>query len=164
MRHVGEVQLIRLVFGELAGKELDACLAHLKDCPGCSERLVHFRSAVALLENHPTEPPPPYAWSKIKARIERSGTSRDWDEPAWLPLVLGNAAGILLVILVIWLVGGWLGRTSVWQTIRTWPLAREVGPRSLIALVFFGAGALITLALTPIYWWESRNPQNRVVK
>ncbi len=164
MSHLQDEKLVSLVFCELTGGDLDACTAHLQDCPECSEGLERLDRAVALLEKAPAEPPPPYAWLKLKDRVEWSGASRDWDEPAWMPLVFGSAAGILLIILLIFAAGGWLEKAAAWQVVRTWPLAREVGPRSLIAVVFFSAGALVTLALTPIFWWESRQPRNHAVK
>ena len=164
MRHLQDEEMVSLAFDELTGGEREACEAHLRACSGCMAAYEQIGRAVALLEKEPTEPAPPFAWAKIKARIEQSGAGRDWKEPRWVPLVLGNAGAIALVIVLITLTGGWLERASVWQAIRTWPLAREIGPRSLTALVFFGIGALVTLALTPILWWETRNPRKGIVK
>lgn len=164
MWHLQDEEMVSLVFGELAAKERDACMAHLSACPGCEAAFEQLGRAIALLDKEPMEPAPPFAWSRMKARIEQSGTRSDWSEPAWIPLILGNAAGIMLVILFIFLVGDWLEQAPVWHVIRTWPLASEVGPHSLTAVAFFGMGALVTLALTPIFWWESRRPRRRIVK
>jgi hypothetical protein len=164
MRHLQDEELVGLAFDELSGDERAACREHIQDCTVCATAFDGLTSAVALLEKEPTEPPPPFAWVRLKARVEQTGAGSDWQEPAWGPLILGNAAGIILVLTLIFLAGGWLEKASVWQAIRTWPLAAEVGPRSLAALVFFGSGALVTLALTPIFWWESRRPRKGIVK
>ena len=132
--------------------------------PGVPAAFEALARAVNLLEREPTEAPPPFAWARLKARIEKSGTGRDWAEPAWTPLILGNIAGMILVLLFIFLTGGWLATTPLWQSRRAWRLAAEIGPHGLTAVVFFGAGALVTLALTPIFWWESRRPRNGFVQ
>jgi hypothetical protein len=106
----------------------------------------------------------PFAWSRLKARVEQSGPRYEWHEPAWGPLILGNAGGIILVLVFIFLTGEWLKSAPVWQSIQMWPLAASFGPHGLIALGFFSMGALVTLALTPIFWWESRRPRKAIVK
>ncbi len=164
MWHPQDEEMVGLVFGEPTGTGREDCIAHLRTCPSCKAAYERLVRAVALLDKEPMEPAPPFAWSKLRARIEQSGAGRDWSDPPWAPLVLGNLAGIFLAILIIGLTGRWLESASAWQVIRTWPLAREVGPRSLTALAFFGTGALVTLALTPIFWWESRRPHRRIVK
>ncbi len=164
MWHLQEEDMVSLVFDEVEGDRRAACKAHQRACPDCRESIDRLVRAAELLGKEPMEPAPPFAWSKIRARIERSRAPRDWSEPAWTPLVLGNIAGIALVTLTIALAGKWLESASLWDTIRTWPLARGVGPRSLTALLFFGAGSLVTLALTPIFWWESRLTSKHIVK
>jgi hypothetical protein len=164
MRHLQDEELVGLAFDELSGAGRAACKEHVQDCTVCAGALDSLTQAIALVEKEPTEPPPPFAWARLKIRIGKTGAGSDWQEPAWRPLILGNAAGIILVLILIFFAGGWLERASVWQEIRTWPLAAEVGPRSLTALVFFSAGALATLALTPILWWESRRPRKGMVK
>jgi hypothetical protein len=164
MRHLENEELVGLVFDKLAGQELDAYREHLRACPRCSAAFEGLARAVVLLEKEPTEAPPPFAWSRLKARMEGSGASRDWAEPAWTPLILGNVAGIILVLLFIFLAGGWLEKGPIWPAIRTWSVAARIGPRGLAALIFFGAGALVTLALTPIFWWEQWRARKGIVK
>ena len=163
MKHLQEEELVGLVFDEFTGRERDACREHLGNCAQCASAVEALARAVSLLENAPSEVPPPFAWARLKARIDRAGTERDWTEPAWAPLILGHVAGIALVLLFISLAGSWLSTTPVWLSLRTWRLAAEIGPRGLIAILFFGVGALVSLALTPIFWWESRRRKNRVV-
>ncbi len=164
MWHLKDEEMVSYVSGDLAGDRRKACASHLRSCSDCRSAVEDVTLAVQLLASQPMRSAPPFAWSKIKARIEGSMTRRDWAEPAWTPLVLGNVAGIALIILTISAAGGWLENASIWRSVGAWPLAKEVGPRSLVALVFFGAAALVTLALTPIFWWESRHPRKRVVK
>jgi anti-sigma factor RsiW len=159
MRHLQNEELVGLVFDELARMERDACAEHLEACPQCAAAVARLARAVVLLEKEPTQAPPPFAWSRLKTRIERCGIGHDWSEPAWVPLILGHAAGMILVLLIIVLTGWWLEAAPVWQSIRAWPLAAQIGPHGLTALIFFGTGALITLALTPVFWWESRRPR-----
>ena len=164
MKHLQDEELVGLVFGELAPEELDCCKEHLRACGACAAAFEALARAVRLLEKEPTETPPPFAWARLKARIDRSGTERDWADPAWTPLILGHVAGMILVLLFIFLAGGWLATTTLWQSLRTWRLAAEIGPRGLTAVLFFGAGALVTLSLAPIFWWESRRPRNGMVQ
>ncbi len=164
MWHLKDEEIVSFVAGDLPGEKRESCAAHLHACPDCSSAAEKVARATELLLKQPMEPAPPFAWSKIRGRIERSGVHRDWSEPAWTPLVLGNAAGIALVVAAILLAGSWLEDASIWNSVRAWPLAGGIGPRSLVALVFFGASALVTLALTPIFWWESRQSRKRVVK
>jgi anti-sigma factor RsiW len=163
MWHLQDEDRVGLVFEELPDHQRETCEMHLRTCPACTSAYDELARAVVLLERGPTEPAPPFAWARLKVRIERSVSRGDWCEPAWMPLILGNAAGILLILALIFWGGGWLEKASIWQSIRTWPLAAEVGPRCLTALLFFGAGALVTLALTPILWWESRRAQKGIV-
>ena len=164
MWHLEDGELVGLVFDELDGPERDACREHLRNCPGCSTAFEGLARAVALLEKEPTEAPPPFAWSRLKARLEGSGASRDWTEPAWMPLILGNVLGIILILLFIFLAGGWLEKGPIWPAIRTWSVAAQIGPHGLAAIIFFGAGTLVTLALTPIIWWEQWRPRKGIVK
>jgi hypothetical protein len=164
MRHLQNEELVGLVFDELPGEDVDACREHIQACASCGAAFAGLSRAVVLLEKEPTEPPPPFAWSRLKARVEQSRPSYEWHEPAWGPLILGNAGGIILVLIFIFLIGGWLENAPAWQSIRTWPLAARFGPQGLIALGFFSMGALVTLALTPIFWWESRRPCRAIVK
>ena len=164
MRHLQDEELVGLVFDEMPGKEQNACSEHIQACARCASAFEELSRAVVLLEREPTEPPPPFAWSRLKARVEGSGPRYEWREPAWGPLILGNAGGIILVLIFIFLIGGWLEHAPVWQSIQTWPLAIRFGPQGLIALLFFSLGALVTLALTPIFWWESRRPRKAMVK
>ncbi len=162
MCHLEDEELVGLSFDELTGQERDACREHLRSCPGCNAAFERLARAIALLEKEPTEAPPPFAWLRLKARLEGSGTRRDWTEPTWAPLVFGNLAGILLILLIIFAAGGWLARNPVWPGIRAWSVAALIGPHGLAALIFFGAAALVTLALTPIFWWEQwRAQRNR---
>jgi hypothetical protein len=164
MRHLQDEEIVGLVFDELPREDVEACRNHVRACAACAAAFEGLSRAVALLEKEPTEPPPPFAWSRLKARVERSGPHYEWHEPAWGPLILGNAGGIILVLIFIFLIGGWLENAPVWKYIRTWPLAASFGPQGLIALGVFSMGALVTLALTPIFWWESRRPRKAIVK
>jgi len=164
MRHLRDEELVGLVFDELPREELDPCREHIQACVACAAAFAGLSRAVVLLESEPTEAPPAFAWSRIKARVEHSGPSYEWHEPAWGPLILMNAGGIILVLIVIFVIGGWLETTPVWQSILTWSLAARVGPQGIIALGFFSIGALVTLALTPVFWWESRRPRKAIVK
>lgn len=164
MRHLRDEELVGLVFDEVPREELDPCREHIQACVACAAAFEGLSRTVVLLESEPPVPPPPFAWSRLKARVQQSGPSCEWHEPAWGPLILGNAGGIILVLIFIFLIGGWLETTPVWQSIRTWPLAARVGPQGVIALGFFGIGALVTLALTPVFWWESRHPRKAIVK
>lgn len=159
MWHLEDEELVGLVFDELAGQERDACREHLRSCPRCSAAFEDLARAVVLLEKEPTEAPPPFAWSRLKGRLDESGTRLDWTEPAWIPLILGNLTGIVLILLFIVLAGGWLERNPIWPAIRIWSVAAFIGPHGLAALVFLGAGALVTLALTPVFWWEQGRAQ-----
>jgi anti-sigma factor RsiW len=163
MWHLQDEDLVGLVFEELPAPQREACEAHLRNCAACTSAYRELARAIAILERGPAEPAPPFAWARLQGRIVRSVPRGDWSEPAWMPLILGNAAGILLILALIFWSGGWLEKASIWQSIRTWPLAAQVGPRYLTALLFFGAGALVTLALTPILWWESRRAQKGIV-
>ena len=164
MKHLQDEELVGLVFDELAREERDSCNEHLRACSECTAAFRALARAVSLLEKEPTEAPPPFAWAHLKARIDKSGTEHDWTNPAWTPLILGHVAGMILVLLFIFLTGGWLATTTLWQSLRTWRLAAEIGPRGLTAVLFFGAGALMALALAPIFWWESRRPRNGTVQ
>jgi anti-sigma factor RsiW len=164
MWHLQDEELVGLVFAELPAFQKATCEEHLRTCSACAAAYEELNRAVAFLEKGPTQPVPPFAWARLKGRIERSVPRNDWCEPAWTPLILGNVAGMLLILVVIFWGGGWLEHATVWQSIRMWPLAAEVGPRGLTALFFFGAGAMGTLAMTPILWWESRRANKSIVK
>jgi hypothetical protein len=164
MRHLQKEELVGLVFDELAGKEWESCQSHLRTCPECEAAFEALARAVSLLQNEPTEAPPPFAWARLKARIDKSGPGRDWTDPAWVPLIVRNVAGMILVLLFIFLAGGWLSTTTLWQSLRTYRLAAEIGPRGLMTILFFCAGSIATLALAPILWWESRRPRNGAVQ
>jgi anti-sigma factor RsiW len=164
MCHLRDHTLVALVFDEIAAEERRDCRLHMETCSKCQAAFEALAHAAAVLEKNPNEPAPPFAWARLKARVEKSRSSRDWAEPAWTPLVLGNIAGIVLVLALISLTGGWLEKAPVWQEVQTWPLAAQFGPRSLAAVLFFGIGALVTLAMTPILWWESCHPQKGIIK
>jgi anti-sigma factor RsiW len=164
MWHLQDEDLVGLAFAELPALQKATCEGHLRTCPACASAYEELARAVAWLEKGPTQPAPPFAWARLKGRIERSISRKDWREPAWTPLILGNVAGILLILMLIFWGGGWLENATVWQSIRMWPLAARFGPRGLTALFFFGVGAMATLAMTPILWWESRRAPRGIVK
>jgi anti-sigma factor RsiW len=164
MRHLNEVELLGLLYDELDGDDRESRRAHLSACPDCASAYDRLGRAIALLEREPLEPAPAFAWPRLKDRVDRSSGEHDWDEPHWAPLILRNVAGIVIAILLMFLTAGWLARPAVWESIQSWPLAHNLGPLNLTVLFFFGAGALVALALAPVLWWETRRPRNGIVK
>jgi anti-sigma factor RsiW len=160
-RHLKDDELVALVFSDLSHEKETACRKHIDSCERCRAELESLRHAVSMLQEAPIANPPPFAWSRLHARIQKSGTSRDWTEPSWLFLILGHAGGMLLIMMVILLMGSWLETAFLWKSLRLWALARSFGPHGFVALVLFAIGALLTLAMTPVFWWESqRVPQH----
>ena len=166
-RHVMELplrddELVALVFSDLSCEKEAVCRKHIDLCARCRVELESLEHAVTVLQGTPPASPPPFAWPKLQARIIKSGTTRDWTEPSWLPLILGHAGGILLIMIVILLLGGWLENASIWKSLPLWALARSFGPHGFVALVIFATGALLTLAMTPVFWWESQRVPQRL--
>jgi hypothetical protein len=160
MRHLSQDEMAGLVFDEVGGSVRTRCLAHLDSCPACTGTFEDLCRAAALLEREPLEPAPVFAWARLEARIGRPGDERDWPEPAWVPLILAHAAGVALLATCIAVAGAWLETASVWESLRAWPVAREIGARGIVAVAIFAAGALATMAMAPVLWWESRRQRS----
>ncbi len=161
MRHLIDQELVALMFGELppgtAAKDAVVWKSHLTSCSECRTKLEDLRGAVELLQRSRLESPPPFGWARLQARIERQAVSRGGrDEPSWLRVAFGNLGGIFLAVALIAIVGSALESAAVWKLIAPWPICRQVGARGLVALVFFGSGSLLALALAPVLWWESK--------
>ena len=161
-RHLRDDDLVALVFSELSERKAAICRRHLDSCKQCRMELDTLQQAVETLEQESLESPPPFAWSKLSARIAKSGIAREWQEPNWLPLILGHAGGVLLIIAIVLVLGSWLESARVWGYLRLWSFAHTFGPRGLVALAIFSCGALLTLALTPVFWWESQQASRRL--
>jgi anti-sigma factor RsiW len=160
-RHLSEGELVGLVFSELSAERRAACRRHMTSCLKCREANELLERAVGVLRQAPQENAPPFAWSRLEARIDRSRINHDWTEPDWLPLVLGHAAGIFLILALINFLGSWLDTPLIWDFLSWWRLARTFGPYGLAALVVFGLGVFAALAMVPIFWWEARHPIQR---
>ena len=161
MAHLLEQELVALVFRELPpgfGPADEAVWkAHLQSCSDCRLNLEDLRGAVDVLQWSPLEPPPPFGWARLQARIRRQEAAKAVPvDPAWIPVVFGHIAGIFLALALIALAGSALESASIWKSIGPWPICRDLGARGIAALVFFGSGSLLALALAPVLWWESR--------
>jgi anti-sigma factor RsiW len=160
-RHLRDDELVALAFAELSGRKETDCRQHLASCKRCRTDLNTLEQAIAALERESLQSPPPFAWYRLRARIAKSGIARDWQEPKWLPVILGHAGGVLLIIAIVLVLGNWLETAPVWEYLRLWSFARSFGPHGLVALAIFSAGTLLTLAMTPVFWWESQQtPQH----
>jgi hypothetical protein len=156
MVHLQEDELVALALDEASSEARSSGCLHLERCPECRTALRDLIRAVALLEAEPTEPAPPDAWIRLRARLEDTRRPQDWSEASWIPMTLAHAGGAVLLLVAAFLLGAWLESTTLWQSIRTWPLARAAGGWGVAAAVFFGAGTFVTLALTPVLWWDAR--------
>ena len=160
-RHLRDDELVALAFAELPDRKEADCRLHLASCPRCRLELGTLEQAIVVLEREPLESPPAFAWTRLRARVMKSGAAREWQEPNWLPVILGHAGGVLLIILIVLVAGNWLESARIWESLRLWPFARSFGPHGLVALAIFSAGALLTLAMAPVFWWESQQAPGR---
>lgn len=161
MRHLIDQEMVALVFGELppgfGPADVTDWKAHLAACPECTRRLEDLRGTVDILHRSPLEPPPPFGWARLQARIRRQEVPKGVQvDPSWIPVVFGHIGGIFLAVTLIAVGGSALESASIWKSIGPWPICREIGARGIVALVFFSGGSLLALALAPVIWWESR--------
>jgi anti-sigma factor RsiW len=160
MEHLREEELVALALDEGSSEARTSSCLHLECCPECRTALRDLIRAVALLEAEPTEPVPPHAWTRLRSQLEDARRTRDWTDASWIPITLAHAGGAVLMLVAAILLGTWLESTTLWLSIRTWPLARAAGGWGVAAAVFFGGGTFVTLALTPVLWWESRSTRS----
>jgi len=133
MRHPTPGELLEHHFDDdaLAAADRDALAGHLGACAACRAILAEVAWVEQLLGAEPEETPPADGLERVLARVEAVRPARE-RRLRWLCAAGPSAAGLLAGTLAVQ-VGGLVA-----------------------AIVFFGIGSLVTLALAPVLILEAQ--------
>jgi anti-sigma factor RsiW len=132
---------------------------HLVACDACRAHVALLEDMVISLADWPEDEPPADGLDRLLGRI-RSAAPAPARRNEWLGPVLASLTGVALGGAVISATGARLLELSfVGQPALLGPM-KAVSGFGLGAVVFFGIGSLVTLALAPVLILESR-PRER---
>jgi anti-sigma factor RsiW len=129
---------------------------HLGACGECSAYVALLEDTVSTLEDWAEEDPPAGGLERVMAEV-RSVSPALPRRSDWLWPVLASLLGVAAGSLVIYATGT---RLVQWLSVLDAPLLVSVHALSgfsLAALVFFGIGSVLTLALAPMLLLEMQS-------
>jgi len=143
--------LLSVQLGEAEEAECHTVEAHLGGCVECRAYVSLLADTVTALDVWADEAPPADGLERVLAVVGRAQpvTPLVPQSEEWLRPVLLSLAGVLAGGLLIYAVGTQLALPFAAQPALFGPM-RALSAFGLAALVFFGAGSLVTLALAPM--------------
>lgn len=162
MCEMNKNQLLDFFFGEVTDREKKKIRNHIQLCPSCREYLGVLEHTRNRLEQLPLEKPRPDSMDKIMKNIAGTAEKQVEIKPAlhlvpllWIPLTA------ITILIAIYLVKDNLAGLSIWQPLKNFWIVQQLGSFGMTAFLFFLTGILITLLVTPILIFESKNNQYR---
>lgn len=162
MCEMNKNHLLGFFFGEVTDREMKKIQNHIQLCPQCREYLGILEQTRERLQQLPLEKPRVDSMDRIMKNI--AGTAKKQAEVKsvshlvpllWIPLTA------ITILIAISLVKESLIRIPLWHTLKTFWIVQQLGSFGMTAILFFLTGILITLLITPILIFESKNNQYR---
>jgi len=142
--------------GEASGAEQRRIEEHVSACGECRAYVTLLEETASSLDDWPEEDPPAGGLERVMAKV-RSAQPAHPRRSDWLWPVLASLLGVMAGSLVIYATGAQLLRLpAVVQSPLLAPVAAFSG-FGLAALVFFGIGSVVTLALAPMLLLEMQS-------
>jgi anti-sigma factor RsiW len=154
--HPSPTELLDLHFDELRGARRNRLATHVSECPRCRETLSDLEWVESSLAALPEEEPPADGLERVLDRV--AGERPAADRPSgWLAPVAASLAGVGGGVGVIYAAGARLLTLPMVAQIPLLEPVKALSSFGLAALVFFGIGSFVTLALAPALMMESRS-------
>jgi anti-sigma factor RsiW len=155
-------ELLACALAEAGDNERRRIEEHVRACEACRAYVTLIEDTTSALADWPEEEPPADGLDRVLARVRSARPAGAWRDE-WLRPVLASLAGVVLGSLVIYAAGAQiLALPSVAQAPLFGPVKAFSG-FGLAALVFFGIGSWVTLALAPMLILESQSRERRLV-
>lgn len=155
MPHENKDELLRLFYREAAPPEEQKMREHLAACDDCREYMRFLQHMNGALSRWQDEAPLPNTFDKIIAGIPPESAKAIYVKPVPSARPIFHIAFALLsILLLIYFVQSQISALPLWQSLAQWWVVQTLGSFGFVALVFFGVGTFITLALAPILYFD----------
>ena len=162
MCEMNKNHLLDFFFGEVTDKEKKKIQDHIQLCPRCREYLGVLEQTRDRLQQLPLEKTQADSMDQIMKNIAGTAKRQAEIKPGshlvpllWIPLTA------ITILIAISLVKDNLAGFSIWQPLKNFWIIQQLGSFGMTAVLFFLTGILITLLVTPILIFESKNNQYR---
>lgn len=154
MFHENKDTLLALFYHEVTLPEAQKIREHLADCEDCRKYMHLLNQMDSALNQWPEANPLPDTFDRILATIpERWHASHVRPAVSARP-IFNIAFAMVAILLLIYFVQSRMSQLPFWPAFEQNWLVQTLGSYGFVALVFFGLGAFITLALAPILYFD----------
>lgn len=160
--HPTPADLLDLHFGEAEGARRARIASHVKECPGCYETLADLEWVESSLAAVPEEEPPANGLERVMERVARERRAAPRPN-GWLIPMAASLAGVAAGAAAIYAAGARILASVPASPTPLLEPARVVSGFGLAALVFFGIGSFVTLALAPVLMMELQSHKRALV-
>jgi hypothetical protein len=153
--HPSPTDLLDLHFGEAEGRRRARIASHAEECPRCRETLSDLEWVESSLAALPEKEPPAGGLERVLGRVagERPAAARP---NGWMIPVAASLAGVGAGVGIIYAAGARLLTLPMVAEMQLLEPVKALSSFGLAALIFFGIGSFVTLALAPVLMIESQ--------
>lgn len=107
-----EVELIRLVAGELEGGPAEEVRRHVAQCRTCAETLAELEATWQVMGAWDEDAPASDLWPAVRASAELQARRQSGWVPRTRPTLLRAAASVAVAVGLGWMAGTWVARPA----------------------------------------------------
>ena len=155
MRHKNEDALLSLFYGEASPLEEQHLRQHLAGCEDCREYMQLLQRLNLALNRWPEEKPLVDTCDRILAIFpSEQPRGRYVRAPVSARPIFNIALAMIFILLLIYFAQSQISLLPVWRSLAQYWIIQALGSFGFVALIFFGIGSFLTLALAPILYFD----------
>lgn len=157
MEHPNKNDILDLFFHEETSRQEKKISTHIQHCQSCQEYLTTLNQADQVLSQLPEEQPLPQSFDLILANISPIGIKPTPTRSIFSSKpILHITFALALILISIYFVQMKVSLLPIWQSLKQLWLIKAFGSFGIVTVLFFCIGTFITLSLTPILVFKTK--------
>jgi hypothetical protein len=163
MDHPNKNEILALFYQEATERDKKKLMPHIQQCESCREYLNTLNQTEQWLNKLPDETPLPATFDMIMENISPIKMRPIEVRPAFsIKPIMQIAFALALILISIYMVQLKISLLPFWQSLKGWWLVQAFGSFGVVTILFFCIGTFITLALTPILFFKTKQFNNAI--